>query len=363
MNSRMGGKRLGLFAALLLLAACSAPAEKTDNIVRSTPAGASVDRGVVNKLTAVSILKNASDIPFIGNWALTIPGGGAGWLGIVEKGGQLSGSILWGGGSVLPVDSVKIEGDKLVVTRIWGTGPKDRVVETITAIVAGDDLKLQTVKTGPDGKPSKPAFFAGKRTPPLPPAPDLAKVRFGAPIELFNGRNLNGWKLTSPGAVNGWSVKDGLLVNAVVQEPGKPPKPYGNLRTEREFEDFRITADVNVPKDGNSGVYLRGIYEVQVLDSFGKPVDCHNMGAIYSRITPSEAAEKPAGEWQTLDATLVDRHATVILNGKKIIDNKPLLGCTGGALWSDQLRPGPIYLQGDHTGVTYGKIVLWPVVK
>ena len=87
------------------------------------------------------------------------------------------------------------------------------------------------------------------------------------------------------------------------------------------------------------------------------------MGAIYSRITPSEAAEKPAGEWQTLDATLVDRHATVILNGKKIIDNKPLLGCTGGALWSDQLRPGPIYLQGDHTGVTYGKIVLWPVVK
>ena len=171
---------------------------------------------------------------------------------------------------------------------------------------------------------------------------------------LFNGRSLDGWKLTWPGAVNGWSAKDGLLVNAVVQEPGKPPKPYGNLRTEREFEDFRIALEVNVPPEGNSGVYLRGIYEVQVLDSFGKPVDCHNMGAIYGRITPSEAAEKPAGQWQTLDITLVDRHATVILNGKKIIDNQPLLGCTGGALWSDQFRPGPIYLQGDHTGTAIG---------
>ena len=159
MNSRMGGKRLGLFAALLLLAACSAPAEKTDNIVRSTPAGASVNRGVVNKLTAVSILKNASDIPFIGNWALTIPGGGAGWLGIEEKDGKLSGSILWGGGSVLPVDGMKIEGDKLVVTRFWGTGPKDRVVETITAIVAGDDLKLRDCEDGPGRKTVQAGVF------------------------------------------------------------------------------------------------------------------------------------------------------------------------------------------------------------
>jgi hypothetical protein len=131
----------------------------------------------------------------------------------------------------------------------------------------------------------------------------------------------------------------------------------------REFEDFNLTLETNVPKDGNSGIYLRGIYEVQVLDSYGKPLDPHNMGAIYSRICPSELAEKPAGEWQTFDITLVDRHATVILNGKKIIDNKPILGCTGGALWSDPLRPGPIYLQGDHTGANYRHIVLRPVVK
>ena len=197
----------------------------------------------------------------------------------------------------------------------------------------------------------------------MPPAPDLAKVKFGEPICLFNGKNLDGWELTNPQAANGWSVKDGVLTNSVVQTPGKPHKHFGNLRTVKEFEDFNLTAETNVPKNGNSGIYLRGIYEVQVLDSFGKPLDPHNMGAIYSRICPTEAAEKPAGQWQTFDITLVDRHVTVILNGKKIIDNQPILGCTGGALWSDPLRPGPIYLQGDHTGANFRNIVLRPVVR
>ena len=87
------------------------------------------------------------------------------------------------------------------------------------------------------------------------------------------------------------------------------------------------------------------------------------MGGVYSRITPSVAAEKPAGQWQTMDITLLDRHVTVILNGKTIIDNEPLLGCTGGALWSDEFKPGPIYLQGDHTGVNYRNIVLKPILK
>jgi hypothetical protein len=191
----------------------------------------------------------------------------------------------------------------------------------------------------------------------------LSKVKFGAPIALFNGKDLTGWKLTKPGAICGWSVVDGILTNKVVQEPGKPHKPYGNLRTEQEFEDFNVRVETRVPKGGNSGVYLRGIYEVQVLDSYGKPLDPHNMGAIYSRICPTVAAEKPAGQWQTLDITLVDRYVTVILNGTKIIDNQPILGCTGGALWSDQFRPGPIYLQGDHTGIEYHSVVIRPVLK
>jgi hypothetical protein len=144
---------------------------------------------------------------------------------------------------------------------------------------------------------------------------------------------------------------------------GQPVVRTANLRTELEFEDFNLKLEVNVPKGSNSGVYLRGIYEVQVVDSYQKPLDPHNMGAIYSRITPSVAAEKPAGEWQTLEMTLVDRHATIILNGTTIIDNQPLQGCTGGAMWSDEFRPGPIYLQGDHGAVSYRNITLRPVVK
>jgi hypothetical protein len=310
----------------------------------------------------------AADNPFIGSWALTIPGGAAGWLGVKEAEGQLKASLLWGGGSVLPLASAKVEDGHLVLTRIHPTQHKDAggktvkgtITETITASVEGDIMKLASVKPRENGSGEDKATFTGQRTPPPPPAPDLSKVKFGPAIQLFNGKDLTGWRLTAPGAENGWSVQDGLLVNTVVHEPGRH---FGNLRTEKEFEDFNLTLETRLAKGGNSGVYIRGIYEVQVADTYGKPLDPHNMGAIYSRITPTAAAEKPPGEWQTMDITFVDRHATVILNGTKIIDNQPVEGCTGGALWSDVNRPGPIYLQGDHTGIEYRNIVLRPVVK
>jgi len=317
-------------------------------------------------LVALAFTSVAAENPFVGRWALTIPGGGAGWLGITEEGGQLKGAILWGGGSVVPVASVAVQEDKLLVTRVSEQKKKDaegkeikiKITETITATRSGDTLKLTTVKTTPDGKESGRAEFTGKLIPPLPPRPDLAKIKFGPPISLFNGRNLDGWKLMNPNAANGWSVQDGVLMNRV--EKGKS---HGNLRTEKEFEDFNLKLEVRTQEKSNSGIYLRGIYEVQIAETYGKKVDSHNMGAIYSRITPSEAAEKPIGEWQTLDITLVDRHVTVILNGKTIIDNQPLLGCTGGAMTADEFKPGPIYLQGDHTNIDYRNIVLRPVIK
>ena len=317
---------------------------------------------------AGSVFAASTSNPFVGHWALTIPGGGAGWLGVAESEGKLSASLLWGGGSVLPVQTVKVNGGVLVLTRQSGGQRRNAdgaavTTETITAKLDGDTLKLTTVKHRPNQPEFDKADFTGKRTPPLPPAPNLSKIRFGQAIKVFNGQNLEGWKLTNPLAANGWSVIDGVLSNNPVQAEGQPHKNYGNLRTEQEFEDFNLTLEVNVPSRSNSGIYLRGIYEVQVADTYGRPPDPHNMGAIYSRVTPSVAAEKPAGEWQTLDVTLVDRHATVILNGKKIIDNQPILGCTGGALWSDPLRPGPIYLQGDHSSASFRNIVLRPVVK
>lgn len=309
--------------------------------------------------------------PYIGEWELTIPGGAAGWLGVQDKGGHLEASMLWGWGSVEPVASAKLEGDHLLLTRMHeverknaeGKKVKTNITETITGTVEGNNLKLVSVKPKDNGEGEDRAEFVGKRQPPMPQAPDLRQVKFGAPIRLFNGKDLSGWRLTDPHAVSGWSVEDGLLVNNPHQEESKPHKNYGNLRTEREFEDFNLKVEVKVEHHENSGVYVRGIYEVQVADTYGRPTDSHNMGAVYSRITPAINAEKPNGQWQTLDITFVQRHITVVLNGKKIIENQPVEGCTGGALWSDVSRPGPIYLQGDHTGIHYRSIVLRPVVK
>lgn len=302
-----------------------------------------------------------AEVNYQGHWALTIPDGRAGWLGVEEKDGRLEAQILWGGGSVVPVDRAEIREGQLVVTRIHKPQKKgaDPVTETITAVREGDGLKCTTVRTRHTGEEFGRAEFAGKLQPPLPPAPDLSKVTFGAPVALFNGKDLTGWKIIGDDD-NGWKVEDGVLMNRVTKEKGKH---WGNLRTVEEFEDFNLTLEVRTMEKSNSGVYLRGLYEVQVFESYGKPLYAGNMGAVYSRITPTVAAEKPPGEWQTLDITLVDRHVTVVLNGQTIIDNQPVAGCTGGALHSDVTRPGPIFFQGDHTDIDYRNIVLRPVAK
>ena len=327
---------------------------------------------LIAAFAGVTTLAASDADPFLGRWALTIPGGGAGWLGVTKENGYYDASILWGGGSVVPVSSVFFTEGQMWVMRVREVRRKDaagkvvrtqQFTEAIIARLDGDELRLTQINPRDNGEGLSTEEFTGKRIPDLPPKPDLAKVKFGAPITLFDGKTLAGWRLTDPGAVNGWSVKDGVLINNPAQEDGKPHKNFGNLRTEKEVEDFNLKLEVKVETNNNSGIYLRGIYEVQVADTYGKRLDSHNMGGVYSRITPTVNAEKPAGEWQTCDITLVDRHVTVILNGKTIIDNQPLLGCTGGALWSDQFRPGPLYLQGDHTGVCYRNLVLRPVVK
>ncbi|CAN5669937.1 DUF1080 domain-containing protein [soil metagenome] len=318
-------------------------------------------RHVFTVLALSSATLAAAESPFIGRFALKLPGDSAGWLGVEEKEGQLSSSLLWGGGSVVPTASTKIEGDQLIVTREQKNKEGKISVETISATLSGDAMKLTSVKQNPEGKQvGEPVEFTGKRIAALPAKPDLSKVKYGEPVALLNGKDLTGWRLMDPKADNGWSVQDGVLMNRVVKEKDKH---FGNLRTDTEFEDFNLKLEVRTMENSNSGIYLRGIYEVQVAESFGKPLDPHNMGALYSRITPSVAAEKPIGEWQTFDITLVDRHLTVILNGKNIIDNQPVLGCTGGAMTSDEFHPGPLFLQGDHTNVDYRNIVLRPVVK
>ena len=321
-----------------------------------------------------SFLKASNDPgPFLGSWALKLPNNVPGWIEVRQEDGYLVCDMLWGWASVFPLDNVYMDGDKLILTRNSDIIRKKNAVgetvltHTLTSymVLTADGEQLTGGYYTPeyDGLGVREEPVSGKKNPPLPPAPDLTKVKYGDEISLFNGKDLTGWRMVDPNSTNGFFVKDGILENDPLQEEGKPHIRYGNLRTEQEFEDFNLRLEVNVPKNGNSGVYLRGIYEIQVYDSYGLPQNAHHMGALYSRIIPAVNAEKPAGEWQTMDITLCDRHLTVILNDVTIIDNQPVKGITGGALTSDESKAGPIYLQGDHDKVMYRNIQLRPIVQ
>jgi len=321
-----------------------------------------------------SIQKSGNE-GFFGQWTIDINGGSVGWIEIRKEANFINGDILWGGGSVLPASNIFVaNGNVLIIQRannvVRTRDEKNNplltgVVTDWLEIVRDGEDKIKGILLRPrrDGLGVDTTFFKGKKLPLVPPAPDPGKVVYGKPVSLFNGKDLTGWMLINSRQANGFKVVDGTLVNDPVQTEGAPHISYGNLRTEKTFEDFNLKLEVSIPAGSNSGVYLRGMYEIQVSDSYQKELDPHNMGALYSRIKPSVNAEKPAGEWQSLDITLCQRHLTVILNGIKIIDNQPVYGPTGGAIISDVFSAGPIYLQGDHGKVSYRNIVLTPILK
>jgi hypothetical protein len=311
---------------------------------------------------------------YLGQWTLDIKGRSVGWLDLRQENDYLDADLLWVAGSVTPVANVYLANDKyLIVTRTDEVIRKkdEKNVPIRTHIITnwleiskkGDKIEGFLLTPKRNGLGVDSTSFIGTKLPPVPSAPDMGSLKFGTPVKLFNGKDLTGWKLTNEKQKNGFSVVNGVLVNDPVQTEGQPHINYGNIRTEKLFEDFNLKLEVNVPEGSNSGIYLRGMYEIQVLDSYKKDLDSHNMGALYSRIKPVVNAEKPAGTWQTLDITLINRHVTVILNGIKIIDNQPVYGPTGGAILSDVFSPGPIYLQGDHGKVSYRNIVITPIVK
>jgi hypothetical protein len=189
--------------------------------------------------------------PYVGYWALNLPGGGAGWMGIEQAdSGALSGSILWGGGSPLAYEKVSVENGALVVTRTLTekkNGKEEKKTEKIVAQEANGQLTVVKAILATDGKETGKSEFKGKKIPPLPPKPDLSKVKFGEPIKLFE-KGLEGWSAMNPKAFNGWSIKDGVLSNRVIDEKGKN-KHGTNLRTvATNFEDFNLKTEVSRPR-------------------------------------------------------------------------------------------------------------------
>lgn len=177
---------------------------------------------------------------------------------------------------------------------------------------------------------------------------DQGVPTWGTPISLFNGKDLNKWHASGE---NQWKVVAGVL---------KSPHSGSNLITNQKFKNFKLHIEVKYPKGSNSGIYLRGRYEIQVVDSTEKEPSAIDFGSVYGFLPPSEMAAKGAGKWQTFDITLIGRMVTVIANGEIIIYNREIPGITGGALDSHEGAPGPIMLQGDHGPISYRNISIIP---
>lgn len=282
----------------------------------------------------------------MGRWNLLVqmPGGEQpAWLEIRHSGHQtLVGQFVGWHGSARPIARVDIDDTTLrfAIPPQWERGTADLMVE---GQLQGDQLSGSMVT--PDGSR---VTWIGRRAPSLRRA---TPPTWGEPIRLFNGVDLAGWHVVQ--GTNEWEVADGVLRNV---------KTGGNLVTNQTFTDFQLRLEFRYAKGGNSGVYLRGRYEVQVLDGPTEEPDSHLQGAIYGFLTPSEIVTNGPDEWNTFEITLVGRLVTVVVNGKTVISEQAIPGITGGALDSDEGAPGSILLQGDHSPIEYRNIVLTPAV-
>jgi hypothetical protein len=270
--------------------------------------------------------------PFLGRWDITVTAGNQtypDWLEVTDKDGAPQARVQPRTGSVHPVKVVSIDGNKLTLQLAAANTKRTETTWELTA--AGGKIS-GTEKHGSEAF----ATLAGVKAPELKRPEPKAWTN---PEPLFNGKDLTGW-VPDDAAKNHWEAQSGVLVNV---EHG------ANLQTTRKFDDFKLHIELNCPDGGNSGIYLRGRYEIQV--AYEKAPDSfHSMGSVYGMIAPSVELPRKPGEWETLDATLVGRWLTLVRNGTTVIDHQEIAGFTGGALDANEAEPGPFYIQGDHTG-------------
>ncbi|QRR01168.1 3-keto-disaccharide hydrolase [Dyadobacter sandarakinus] len=294
-------------------------------------------------LTSLNTIAAPAAAPLEGRWDITVDVNGKpspSWLEVRHSGyNTLVGQFTGFSGSARPVSKVNFKDGKMSfsIPPQWEKSEKDLTVE---GTLSGD--KLSGSLTTPDGKTYS---WTGVRAPSLR---KTAEPAWGKPIKLSDGNVIKGWHAFGE---NQWVAENGIL---------RSPKSGANLITDEKFGDFKLHIEFRIPKGSNSGVYLRGRYEIQVTDSKGMEPSLDQMGAVYGFISPSEMVAKEAGEWNSLDITLIGRMLTLDANGKTVICNQEIPGITGGALDSNEGEPGPIYIQGDHGPVEYRNIVITP---
>jgi len=208
---------------------------------------------------------------------------------------------------------------------------------------------------------------------PVPPKVEPA-ARAGDPpsdaVVLFNGRDLSGWESAKGGPAQ-WGIENGELVDQ--------PKA-GDIQTSQKFGDVQLHVEWMIPvlppdrkgqDRGNSGIFLQGLYELQVLDSYDNPTYVNGeAGAIYKQSAPLVNALKPAPNWQTYDVvyyaprfygdgTLAEpARITVFLNGVLVQSNFAIKGPTEfrGVPAYKPHGEGPLLLQAHNNPVRYRNI-------
>jgi hypothetical protein len=287
---------------------------------------------------------NAADSLLLeGRWDLTIIMAGKerpAWLEVRHSGFHTwVGHFVGVSGSARPISKINITGNKFsfAIPPQWEQGTSDLTVEG-----AQDGKGLSGTIIFPDGKtyPWTAVHAPALRT--------QKEIAWGKPVSLIQGNEIKGWHALGE---NQWVVEQGIL---------RSPKSGANIVTDERYNDFKLHIEFRYPKGSNSGVYLRGRYEVQIADSKGLEPLPGELGGVYGFISPSEQVAKAPDEWQMYDITLIGRMVTVTANGKIIINNQEIPGITGGALDSKEGEPGPLLLQGDHGPVEFRNIVITP---
>ncbi|GBF18258.1 hypothetical protein C21_00415 [Arenibacter sp. NBRC 103722] len=299
--------------------------------------------GLILASTTLSFAQQIN--PIEGRWDMVISQEGEelpSWLEIRHSGSRtLVGRFVYAMGSARPISEVKMKDGKFsfAIPPQWEDGNTYMEFE---GSMNGDVLKGAMLYTN-----GQTYNWVATRAPQL----EYTKnPKWGKPIKLFNGKDLSGWQAMGE---NQWIAESGVL---------KSPKSGSNLVSDQKFNDFKLHLEFKYPQGSNSGVYLRGRYEVQIMDSKGaEPSDVEYSG-VYGFLTPSEVAAKGPGEWQEYDITLIGRRVTVVANGTTVISDQIIPGITGGALDSKEGEPGPLYFQGDHGPIEFRNIIVTPRV-
>src|SRR5579859_6991508 len=308
--------------------------------------GAAAHSIITRPANTSSAIPDNSETAFLGRWDLTLKAPDReypSWLELTRENGQLKAQMVGRWGNARPLPKVEITNGHLRF--VSPKEEEDRKDDMVFEAKLGGD-RLSGTTTGPDGTVWP---WTGERAPSLK---RTAAPKWGKPMALFNGKDLSGWTMSKSNSTTVWKVENGLLIT-----PGEGPELIHNSK----FQDFKLHVEFKIDPASNSGVYLRGRYEVQIeTDSAAEPPS-HHTGGVYGFLAPTPELPRKSGEWQTYDITLIGRTITLVQNGQTVIDNKEIPGITGGALDSHEALSGPIYLQGTEKGhVAFRSIVLTP---